>query len=43
MNQSLTYNQLNEFIQVIINSNGIQYVVDNYINLREDYYTCKQT
>jgi hypothetical protein len=41
MNQSLVYNHLNEFIQVIIQTDGMAFVVANYIALREQYYLSK--
>ncbi len=41
MDQMSTYNQLNEFIQLVIQANGIMYTVDNYIDLRNQYYLSK--
>jgi hypothetical protein len=38
-NQS--YNQLNDYVYAVIVINGIAFVVDNYIQLREDYYQQK--
>jgi hypothetical protein len=32
------YDQLNDFICYWIQSNGMEYVAENYITLREDYY-----
>lgn len=30
--------RLNDFIYLLIQSNGIEYVINNYLDLREDYY-----
>lgn len=38
MSQQTTYNHLNDFIQMIIQSSGFEFVVENYIDLREQYY-----
>ncbi len=35
------FNQLNQYIYWFIQNNGIAYVVDNYICLREQYYSDK--
>lgn len=40
MNQSC---QLNDYILMIINKNGLAYVVENYIMIREDYYRMKES
>ena len=42
MNAS-TYNQLNDYIQIFIQSDGMAFVLSNYIALREQYYLYKQT
>lgn len=40
MDQTLTYYvHLNDFIQINIQLNGLAYVVENYIDLREQYYS----
>lgn len=42
MDQTLTYYlHLNDFIQVSIQLNGLAYVVENYLVLREQYYSCR--
>lgn len=41
MDHVSTYNQLNEFIQLVIQTNGIAYAVDNFITLRDQYYMSK--
>lgn len=41
MDQKSVYEQLNEYIQVIIQTSGIAYAVENYIALREQYYFMK--
>lgn len=41
MDQMTVYNQLNDFILLAIQANGMAYVVDNYIYLREQYYYTK--
>lgn len=41
MDQMTVYNQLNDFILLTIQANGMVYVVDNYIYLREQYYCTK--
>lgn len=43
MEQMSGYTQLNQFIFWFIQNNGISYVVDNYIGLREQYYCLKTT
>lgn len=35
------YDHLNDFIDNYIQSNGIDFVIDNYIELREQYYEIK--
>lgn len=42
MDQSTGYDHLNEYIYVIIQTSGMSYVVENYIDLREQYYLNKQ-
>lgn len=42
MNQFMTYNHLNDYIQMIIQLNGMPFVVTNYIELREQYYIDKR-
>lgn len=42
MNQCMTYTHLNEFIQVVIQLNGMPFVVANYIDLRNQYYIDKR-
>jgi hypothetical protein len=37
------YPHLNDYIQMVIQSNGIAFVVTNYIELREQYYMNKNT
>lgn len=34
--------RLNDYISMIINSSGINYVVENYCSIRENYYETKQ-
>lgn len=41
MDQMSGYNQLNEYILVTIQTNGITYVIDNYLVLRDQYYLMK--
>jgi hypothetical protein len=41
-NESVPCTQLNVFIHVYIQRNGIAYVVDNYNPIREQYYAQKQ-
>lgn len=41
MNQQITYNRLNEYIQAVIQTSGMMFVVSNYIVLREQYYLNK--
>lgn len=36
------YNQLNDYIIFNIQSYGMEYTVDNYIVLREQYYEMKE-
>lgn len=43
MNDMSGYTQLNQFICWVIQNNGITYVVDNYIALREQYYCSRTT
>lgn len=43
MDQMSGYSQLNEYITVAIQINGITYVVDNYLELREQYYCQKSS
>lgn len=40
MNQ-ITSEQLNEYLQMLIQLNGLQYVVENYIAIREQYFSAK--
>lgn len=40
MNQ--TFEHLNEYIQIAIQNNGMPFVVENYVVLREQYYSEKQ-
>lgn len=35
------YEHLNEFIEQYIQSNGIDFVIDHFIELREQYYELK--
>ena len=42
MDQFTTCSHLNEYIQVVIQLNGMQFVVTNYITLREQYYIDKR-
>ena len=42
MNQPV-YTHLNDFIQTYIQSNGMAFVVSNYIALREQYYLNKES
>lgn len=42
MDQFTTCNHLNEYIQVVIQLNGMQFVVTNYIAIREQYYIDKR-
>ena len=41
MDHTTNDNQLNEFIQLIIQQNGMSYTVENYIQLRDQYYSTK--
>lgn len=34
--------RLNDYIGMMIESNGIEYVIENYLVLRETYYQQKQ-
>lgn len=43
MEQMSDYTQLNEFICWVIQQNGITYVVDNYIAIREEFYCNRST
>jgi hypothetical protein len=43
MCQSTDLFQLNDYIRIYIQSNGITYVTNNYIQLREDYYNKKES
>jgi hypothetical protein len=37
------YTTLNEFVFVIINTDGMRYVVNNYEDIRNQYYAQKQS
>jgi hypothetical protein len=37
----IQYSQLNDFILYYIQTNGIIYVIDNYLALRDQYYCTK--
>ena len=37
------FDHLNEYISVIIQRNGMDYVAANYIEIRNEYYIGKQT
>lgn len=37
----IQYSQLNDFILYYIQTNGIIYVIDNYLTLRDQYYCTK--
>lgn len=39
--QMSNFNQLDQFINWVIQMNGIAYVIDNYIALRDQYYSMK--
>lgn len=41
VSQSTSLLRLNEYIHIYIQTSGLQYVVDNYIDLREGYYNNK--
>jgi len=41
MDQKSNYNHLDEFIQMIIQMYGIEYVISNYVALRNQYYQMK--
>lgn len=43
MDNMSDFSQLNQYIYWYIQNNGIPYVVDNYIVLREQYYSEKTT
>lgn len=43
MEQQAEHNRLNDYIQIIIQTDGFDFVVTNFIALREQYYECKQS
>lgn len=42
MCQSSSTIRLNDVVHIVIQSKGMEYVSDNYIEIREDYYNKKE-